>query len=131
MKNHYNFYVLLVIALMLANCQKEEGPQVDVSPPLIDIVEPTNVTNYVAGSNLELIVNIDENQELHEFSVVLRNADRTYAQTLAGGHLHATTYRIEETFTLPDLADQVYTLTVKASDHNENLASASVELVVK
>jgi hypothetical protein len=131
MKNHYNFFVFLLMTLVLADCQKEEGPQVDVSPPLIDIVAPTNITSYLAGSSLQLVVDIEENQELHEFSVVLRNADRTYAQTLAGGHLHATTYRIEETFVLPDLADQVYTLTVKASDHNDNLASASVELVVE
>lgn len=129
--NHYNFYVLFLLALVLANCQKEEGPQVDVLPPVIEIVAPTNITSYVAGSMLQLVVDIEENQELHEFSVVLRNEDRTYAQTLAGGHLHATTYRIEETFTLPDLADQVYTLTVKASDHNDNLATVSVALVVK
>jgi hypothetical protein len=131
MKNHYNFYVLLLTAFLVADCQKEEGPQLDTLPPLIDIVAPTNITSYLAGSSLQLVVDIEENQELHEFSVVLRNADRTYAQTLAGGHLHTTTYRIEETFTLPDLTDQVYTLTVKASDHNDNLASTSVALVVE
>ena len=131
MKNHYNFFVLLLLAFVLADCQKEEGPQVDVAPPLIDIVAPANEVSYQAGSTLQLVVDIEENQELHEYSVVLRNEDRTYAQTLAGGHLHATTYRIEATFTLPEVADQVYTLTVKASDHNDNLATVSVALVVE
>lgn len=131
MKIYHKILYFILSALMLANCQKEERAQIDISPPLIDIVEPVDASQYPPGSSLSFLVELSENQELHEYSVVLRNADRSYTKTLSAGHLHATAHQVEDTFTLPNLNNQVYTLTVKASDHNDNLASESVTLIVE
>ncbi|MEL6969688.1 MAG: DUF4625 domain-containing protein [Bacteroidota bacterium] len=121
---------VIVLILLAAACQKEDAPQVDLSAPVIDIVEPLNEQQLTSGQQVRLLVRIEENQELHDYSVIVRNEDRSFNQTLAGGHLHTTAHLIDQYFDLPELTQQTYTITVKAADHNGNFAAEQVVLYV-
>lgn len=128
MKSSYFYWLLL--ALLTAGCQKDTAVQVDLSAPVIDIVEPLPGAEMSPGKEVRIFINIEENQELHDYSVVIRNADLTFNKTIAGGHLHARQHQIDELFLVPEFTNQVYTITVKASDHNDNLGAKQIELFV-
>ncbi len=121
---------LPLLLFFLASCEKEEVPRVDLSAPVIDIISPSTSNSYAAGQEMHILVYIEENQELHDYSMIIRNQDLSFNKTLAGGHLHATEHTIDQYIFLPELADQLYTITVKASDHNGNLGAATVEISV-
>lgn len=120
----------VLIILFCAGCDQQDEPQVDLSAPVIEIIEPQLNDSFTAGQSVRVLVRIEENQELHDYSMIIRNEDLSHNQTLAGGHLHTTRHIIDELVALPDLNDQLYTITVKASDHNGNLGAAQIELYV-
>jgi len=122
--------LLLMFTFSMA-CQKDDAPQVDTAAPVITIVSPTDGHSITPGSALRVVVDVQENQELHEYNVVIRNADRSYARTLTEGHLHATAFTIEADWTVPDMPGDTFTITVKASDHNGNQGMAKVAVFTK
>lgn len=119
-------FLLAILALAATACQKDDAPQVDTAAPVINIVAPSDGHSITPGSALRVVVDVQENQALHEYNVVIRNADRSYARTLAEGHLHATAFTIEADWTVPEMPGDTFTITVKASDHNGNQGMAKV-----
>lgn len=119
-------YIFFGSILLLSACSDTEGPQLDMQAPKIEIIAPYADQVLTAGQTINIDLRITENQELHHYSIVLRNADRSVAETLASGHLHDVIFEYENALTLPALTAQEYILTVKASDHNDNQATQQI-----
>lgn len=117
--------LLLSLSLMILACDSENQPQVDLQAPIIEIL--TDVANATIPSNrpIPVEVYIQENQSLHHYSIILRSADRSLIEVLASGHLHETDFHFIDTLHLPNQV-QEYSLTVKASDHNDNQAHQQI-----
>lgn len=130
MKCVYLSSMVAIMLVMLWGCQKENEPQFDLAAPSINIVQPIADENYSAGQEVLLYVEFSENQELHDYSIVIRNADRSFTKTIVEGHSHNRIYVVDTNFVLPENHNQTYTITVKATDHNENLASEQILLFV-
>ena len=125
------FYMLILIALFSAQCSKDNGPQIDKDAPEIHIFSPSENDFFAPGSTIGLEAEITENLELHSYNVVLRSQSGDTAITLDGGHLHTKKHLITKRFQLPDQAGQEYQLTIKASDHDDNQSSNSVNFYTK
>lgn len=120
-----------VLWLSLTACEQAAGPREDLEPPTIAIIAPQPGQVLAKDQSLPIAIELSENQELHEYSVVVRSDDDSLAETVALGHEHGTYLLLEDSLLLPWQAGMTYRLTVKANDHNDNLASESVAFSVQ
>ncbi|MEZ4984040.1 MAG: hypothetical protein R2795_03220 [Saprospiraceae bacterium] len=120
-----NFYGLFLSLTLLA-CEKEQMPLTDTTAPEIQILSPAD-GDRISTSAIGIVVEILENQELHEYSVVIRNKDRSYARTVAQGHAHTNDLTIDQEWIITPHTRDTFTLTVKANDHNGNQGSSQIE----
>ena len=114
----------LIGLMVLLSCSKNTA-EFDTEAPSITIVSPTAEASFSAGENIPIQIDLQENNELHEFSAVVRGENVDTAFTVLSGHLHSRNTEVTESFQLP-IENATYTLTVKASDHDNNLASETI-----
>lgn len=123
----YSFIILGIgLTWVTSACSAIETPQEDLQAPEITILEPRSDVMYTPGSELRLLVDFEENQEMHNLNVVLRSVGSGRAVTLVDQHIHVQTFTLDQSFVLPPEAGETYLLTVKASDHNDNQTGKSI-----
>ena len=118
-----------IFALFVISCE-HDMPQFDEEAPRIQIISPRSETSFEVGEQIVMELELQENNELHEFSAVLRGQDVDTAFTIMSGHLHDAEISMQETFELP-LESGTYKLTVKANDHDGNIGTESIIIYSK
>ncbi len=122
---------LIILCGVLVSCSKDGGPQLDEEAPTIAIFAPVTGTILTSGQAFHLQVDLEENQEIHQYAVNLRTASMGFEVTLLNEHLDTRTFKIDQMVTVPNLPDGIYDLVVTASDHNGNSHQSTVEVVLE
>ncbi len=128
-QNKWNNFLIVLVLLIVISCSKQDAVY-DNEAPQIQILEPFPEAMLTSNETINLQLEITENNELHEYAAVIRGQDVDTSFTLMSGHLHDQSASLRASFILP-IPNATYKLTVKASDHDDNLASESIIIYSK
>lgn len=121
------FFFTIGISLFFVCCNKEgDGPIIDKEAPNITIQSPEENARFEAGSLMQVMVDIEENLELHEYTILLKAVNTDVVLIVDAGHSHSKMLRIEKEVQLPSVQNQQYQLMVEATDHDANTQTAVV-----
>ena len=120
--------MIAVLPFLLGACDQGNKPIFDEEAPAITILSPPDGATFEPGTSISLKVDITENLELHEYSVVLRGTTGNIALTIDAGHAHDKELSIDKEFVLPNQENTTFDLTIKANDHEDNLGSTTIQI---
>lgn len=130
MQNVPIIIIILFSVLSITSCDEDNGPQLDVDAPEIDILAPADGDTFDAGELIQITIDIQENVELHEYSVSLVNQQSNTITVVDFGHQHEKNIVVDKQFQLPPSTNRTYEIRVEASDHESNINTSSIKIHV-
>ena len=134
MKRYFNLSITLFIAasMLLVSCDKDDDDDETTNPATTDTEAPVLKIHspaagmFNSGDNVHIHVEITENDELHEYSIVITNDDDGTEYYRNEGHDHSTTLEVHDDFTTTVTGHTDMTLTATATDHEGNVGTETV-----
>ncbi|MEM7657989.1 MAG: hypothetical protein AAF399_17825 [Bacteroidota bacterium] len=124
-------YLFGIFCCCLALLACREQAIEDVEAPQITIQSPTAQTIFESGEDIPLAILIEENDQLHEYQVVVLTEEGQTPVFNVSDHSHLQRLEINQSFSLTVMEETSLILEVEASDHhgNQNVASTRFQLI--
>jgi hypothetical protein len=97
-----------------------EQAQEDMYAPTITIQSPTAQTIFQSGADIPLAILIEENDQLHEYQIVVRTEKDQTPVFNRHAHSHQQRLQINQSFSLVVMEATPLVLEVVAIDHHGN-----------
>ncbi|MEI9946865.1 MAG: DUF4625 domain-containing protein [Chitinophagaceae bacterium] len=122
------YFLLLLSTISLLSCSKNNGKTDDKVLPVITLSSPTNGQTFTAGTTINIVAAISDNNKLAEIHVHISN--NATGQLVADIHRYpnASVYTLNETFQVQ--AGINYTIRVLAIDTSGNHETQTVTILV-
>lgn len=120
----------LIVSLTLFSCDKETN-NVDDSAPTIDILLPNVQQEVVNGDTININALIVDNDQLHDIKGAITRQRENQIDTVwnFSTHSHFNEFILLGMYIVKDAAQgDLFTFTVKATDHNGNLGEKSLDI---
>lgn len=123
---------ILFFGIFILSCDKEDETKIDSEGPEMKLIAPHVDSIYFSFTNLPILVDITENDQLHSMAVkILRNKDSSVLFS-KHTHLHYQSYLYETSMLLPEVEDslEIFSIELVATDHvgNSNVKTINVQV---
>ena len=113
-------------SLCLAMLACREPAFEDLEAPQITIQSPTAQTVFESGEDIPLQILIEENDQLHEFQIVVVTQEGQIPVFNVSNHSHLQRLQINQSFSLTVMEETPLELEVLAMDHHGNQDSTRI-----
>lgn len=128
MQNKIIIALLGICLLTIVACEKATNQ--DLSKPTVHIHKPIEGATYQSGDTLWMKVHFEDADQLHDFSVKVRNTTANTEEFSRDGHSHDTSYEAEVYTILQTTAHSDFELEAIVSNHNGATATEVVKFEV-
>ncbi len=127
---HLLLIIGIPILLLASACDREAEATVDDAGPTIEFLSPSPGAEVETGAAVWLHVRFSETLELHEMRIILRSEEHANMGVLFAGHSHEKVHEVEKEIALPAMPGTTFEFVAEASDHEGNVSTASVHVVM-
>ncbi len=120
---------LISITALFSACRKDS--EAGEKAPQVSFVSPVASQMYLEGDTLWIRANISSEDDLHDYSIKVKNNTENNEAFVYNGHAHDKVFTTNLYFIPSVAADAHMTLTVTTTDHNGATTSKSVDFTVK
>lgn len=122
----------LILIMFIHSCTKEEEPKMDIDAPTMNLIEPSSDSIYLSLTNLPVIVDLIENDQLHSMSVQITRESDSAIVFSKHTHLHYQNFLYETSMLLPEIEGEVeiFSIDLLATDHAGNSNSKRLQVKV-
>lgn len=124
--------ILLFAALLFQACKQDSELKMDTVGPKLILIQPQKDSIYLSLTNLPVIVDIIENDQLHSMAVkIVRDKDSVIVFS-KHTHLHYQNYLYETSMLLPEVDSlEFFSIELLATDHSGNSNTKNLRVGVK
>lgn len=125
--------LILLLGILVGSCDKDAEAKLDLESPVMNLIEPSPDSLYISLSNLRVIVDIIENDQLHSMAVKIRRDKDSSLVFSKHTHLHYQNYLYETSMLLPEVEDSLefFSIDLLATDHAGNSSSKTIKVRVR
>ena len=124
---------ILLFGIFIHSCDKDDEAKIDSEGPEMNLIKPSSDSTYFSLTNLPVVVNITENDQLHSMAVKISRDKDSSIVFSKHTHLHYQSYLYETSMLLPVVEDslELFTIELLATDHAGNSNSKTINVRVK
>ena len=128
-KMMHKILAFLFLVFTILSCNKDKAV-LDVLGPEIRIISPADQSVFTSGSEIDLVIEIEENLGLHSYFIWLIDSATNYPSLIDKGHLHTTSAMLNTKYDLSEVSPGAYEILVQATDHDVNTTEESIHIKI-
>lgn len=110
--------IALLFLILVLGCKKS-----DILPPEIVVLSPQQNEVFPSGQTVTIKATVSDNEGLHMIHVIA--VDNTGGHWVhSEDHIDGKGFTVNKTFTT--VAGKTYTITIEATDHDDNIATKEI-----